>query len=205
MPLRVVGAGLGRTGTMSLKLGLERLLGAPCYHMAEVFKNPEHTSTWTSAAQNRMPDWTEFFAGYSAAVDWPASAFWPELSEANPDALVLLSTRNAESWWSSAHETIFANLDSVPNPEFMTMIEALFTDRFTWDITNREACIAAFERHNARVRETVPAARLLEWNVSQGWEPLCKALGVPVPDEPFPRVNTREDWAARRAAARDSH
>jgi hypothetical protein len=200
MPLRVVGAGLGRTGTHSLKLGLERLLGTPCYHMVEVFRHPEHVPAWHSAAVGQMPDWNEVFAGYAAAVDWPSSAFWPELSEAFPDALVVLSVRDPEAWWRSAHETIFSTLNRVPSSEWRAMIEALFTARFTADVTDRDACIAAFERHNARVRASVPPGRLLEWHASQGWEPLCAALGLPVPDEPFPHVNTREEWAARRAA-----
>ena len=205
MALRVVGAGLGRTGTMSLKLALERLLGEPCYHMVEVFSHPEHVTHWHSGALDQMPDWNDVFAGYAAAVDWPASAFWPELSDAFPVALVVLSVRISEAWWRSAHETIFARLGSVPSPEWRAMIEALFTARFAADITDREACIAAFERHNARVREAVPAGRLLEWQAPQGWEPLCKALGVPIPEEPFPRVNTREEWAARHAPPQQSN
>lgn len=204
MALRVIGAGFGRTGTHSLKLALERLLGAPCYHMVEVFSHPEHVSAWHSAALGRMPDWNEVLAGYAAAVDWPASAFWPELSAAFPDALVVLSVRDSEAWWRSAHETIFAALDSVPSSEWRAMIGALFTARFTANITDRDACIAAFERNNARVRETVPSERLLEWRASQGWEPLCAALGLPIPDEPFPRTNTREEWAARHAAAQSA-
>src|SRR5262245_3217336 len=104
MSLRVVGAGLGRTGTMSLKIALERLLGAPCYHMIEVFQHPEHVAFWHEAALGRMPDWDQLFAGYAAAVDWPSAAFWPELMEAYPDALVVLSVRDTQSWWQSAHE-----------------------------------------------------------------------------------------------------
>lgn len=201
MELRVIGAGLGRTGTMSLKLALEKLLGAPCYHMIEVFTHPEHVSHWHSAALGRMPDWRQVFDGYAAAVDWPASAFWPELIEAYPDALVVHSVRDPEAWWRSAHATIFSAMGAVPSPEWRAMIGDLFTARFTTDVTNREACIAAFESHNARVSATVPPERLLQWQASQGWEPLCSALGVPVPDEPFPRVNTREEWASRRSAA----
>jgi hypothetical protein len=186
---------------MSLKLAMERLLGAPCYHMIEVFSHPEHVSYWHAAALGQMPDWKQFLDGYAAAVDWPASAFWPELSEAFPDALVVHSIRDPEAWWQSAHETIFASINRFPNPEWRAMIEDLFKARFSGDITDREACIAAFESHNAHVRATVPPERLLQWHASQGWEPLCTALGVPVPDEPFPRVNTREEWAARRSAA----
>jgi hypothetical protein len=184
---------------MSLKLGLERLLGAPCYHMIEVFSHPEHVAHWHSAAVNVMPDWNELFTGYSAAVDWPASAFWPELVEAYPDALVVHSIRDPVAWWNSAHETIFARLGEIPSPEWRAMIEALFSSRFVADITDRDTCIAAFESHNARVRAAVPPERLLEWRASQGWAPLCKALELPIPDEPFPRVNTREEWAARHA------
>jgi hypothetical protein len=185
---------------MSLKLALEKLLSQPCYHMVEVFAHPEHVSDWHSAALGSMPDWDRLFDGYAAAVDWPASAFWPELMEAYPDAPVLLSVRDPEAWWNSASETIFAHLGEVPSPEWQAMIEALFDRRFTRDITDRAACIAAFEAHNARVVAAVPPSRLIQWHPSQGWEPLCAALGVPVPAEPFPRVNTREDWRARFAA-----
>lgn len=202
MTLRVVGAGLGRTGTHSLKLALERLLGAPCYHMVEVFQHPEHVPVWLAAAQGNMPDWNELFAGYAAAVDWPASGFWPELSAAYPEALIVLSVRDPESWWRSAHETIFPSIDSVPpDSDWRKMIDSMMASRFIRDLEDREACIAAFERHNAQVRETAPADRLLEWRASDGWGPLCTALGLPVPEEPFPHTNTREEFLARRKSS----
>ncbi len=126
------------------------------------------------------------------------------MSEAFPEALVVLSVRDSEAWWQSAHETIFPASQSMPlGAEWRSMIDALFGNRFTTALEDREACIAAFERHNARVREVVPPHRLLEWRASEGWEPLCKALNLPVPEEPFPRTNTKEEWAARRAAAQN--
>lgn len=199
MALRVVGAGLGRTGTHSLKLALERLLGAPCYHMVEVFQHPEQVPLWTAAANGNMPDWNQLFAGYAAAVDWPASAFWPEISAAFPEALVILSVRDSNSWWKSANGTIFpASLSADPESEWRKMLDALMANRFTSALKDRAACIAAFERHNAQVRASVPPERLLEFRASEGWEPLCAALGVPVPEEPYPVTNTSEDWAARR-------
>jgi hypothetical protein len=201
MSLRVVGAGLGRTGTMSLKVALEKLLGAPCYHMAEVFSHPEHVASWRAAAQGDMPDWNRLFHGYAAAVDWPAAAFWPEISEAFPDAIVLLSVRDPQSWWKSAHDTIFPTSRAAPDPAWREMVEAMFRTRFTWDLDDRDACIAAFERHNARVRDEVSPDRLVEWRPSDGWEPLCTALGVPVPDEAFPRTNTTEEFLARYVGA----
>ena len=197
MTLRVGGAGLGRTGTMSLKVALERLLGAPCYHMIEVFAHPEHLPAWHAAARAIMPDWHMLFVGYGAAVDWPAAAFWPEVSEAFPDAIVLLSVRDPQSWWQSASQTIFPAIKQQAGTEWHAMVEDLFAARFTGRLDDPAAAMAAFERHNARVRETVPAHRLIEWQAGDGWEPLCAALGLRVPDEPFPRTNTREEWRAR--------
>jgi hypothetical protein len=197
MSLRVVGAGLGRTGTHSLKLALEKLLGAPCYHMVEVFAHPEHAPLWRDAALGRPPDWRKLFAGYAASVDWPGSAFWAEIHAVFPDAILLLSTRPAEAWWKSASATIFPAFARGPAGPWREMAEAMFRSTFTPRLDDRDACIAAYERHNADVRARAPRGRLLEWTASDGWEPLCKALGVPVPAEPFPRVNTTEEFLAR--------
>lgn len=134
MSLRVIGADVGRTGTMSLKLALERLLGAPCYHMREVFAHPEHVPVWRDAAQGRMPDWPALFEGYAAAVDWPAAAFWPEISRAFPDALVLLSLRDPGSWWQSAGDTIFP-VSRRASGEWREMVDSLFASRFTAALT----------------------------------------------------------------------
>ncbi len=197
MKLRVVGAGLGRTGTNSLKVALERLLGAPCYHMMEVFQHPDHVPLWRAAARGEMPDWNALFADYAAAVDWPAAAFWPELSATFPDALVLLSVRDPHSWWQSASETIFPSLREQQGTEWYAMVDEVFGARFTRALDDRDAAVAALERHNARVRASVPARRLLEWRAADGWAPLCAALGVPIPNEPFPHTNARADWQAR--------
>lgn len=203
MTLRVIGAGCGRTGTASLKVALEQLLGAPCYHMMEVFKHPEHVPAWHRAMLGDEPDWNALFQGYAAAVDWPVAACWPELMRAYPDALVLLSVRDPQAWWASADETIFRAIEDHPgvSEAWRAMVTAMLAERWGADTKNREACIAEFEAHNARVRATVPEERLLVWHSGEGWAPICKALGVPIPDAPFPRTNTREDWRARRAAA----
>ena len=203
MSLRVVGAGVGRTGTLSLKLALERLLGEPCYHMMEVFNHPDHVPMWHAAAVGDPPDWDRLFDGYVAGVDWPVGAFWRELMAAYPDALVLLSTRkDAATWFRSGSDTIFKHLDG-PVPEGMeewrAMVEAMFRRNFG-DIAlgDAAAMTAAYERHNADVRAGVPADRLLDWQPGDGWEPICTALDLPVPDEPFPHVNTTEEFNARR-------
>lgn len=195
--LKVVGAGLGRTGTKSLQLALERLLGRPCYHMTEVFAHPEHVPLWHAAALGENVDWSQIFDGYLATVDWPSGAFWRELSAAYPDSLVILSYRDPEAWWKSASSTIFAKLEETEG-EWRSMIDALMDRTFTADITNREACIDAFNRHNEAVRSAGLGDRLLEWQASDGWEPLCRSLGVPIPDEPFPHVNTTADFLQRQ-------
>src|SRR3954452_15052560 len=161
MKLRVVGAGVGRTGTESLKVALEQLLGGRCYHMLELLQRPEAFSYWASASRGEMPDWDEVFADFVACVDWPAAAFWPEISAAYPDALVILSVRNsADEWFKSASDTIFrvmSGLGEMPkllddNMEtFVGMMK-----RFTTDVLDPVAAKAAYEAHNQKVRDTIP-------------------------------------------------
>ena len=200
MTLRVIGAGVGRTGTNSLQVALQQLLDGPCYHMVEVFGHPEHVPMWQSAVDGDMPDWDALFEGYVAEVDWPASAFWRELSEHYPDAPVLLSTRDsAEQWWHSADRTIFELMKGERPPAgtnpWMDMVTGMFEKTFA-DPLDKDAALAAYERHNAEVRATVPADRLIDWQPGDGWEPICAALGIPVPDDPFPHVNSTEDFRA---------
>jgi hypothetical protein len=200
MTLQVVGAGLGRTGTVSLKAALERLLGAPSYHMVEVFAHPEHVGEWARATRGEPVDWETLLAGYRAAVDWPAAAFWRELSEAYPGAIVLLSIRDdAATWWRSADATIFEAMRRPQPPEMAAwneMVVGLLRARLTEQWLDADAAMAAYDRHNDEVRSTIPAERLLEWRPGDGWEPLCTALGVPVPDEPFPHENKTADFRA---------
>ena len=199
LSLRVVGAGLGRTGTQSLKLALERLLHAPCYHMLEVIAHPEAVPRWRDAIAG-APRWDEIYAGYGAAVDWPTSAFRRELMDAAPGAVVLLSLRDPDAWWTSASRTIFESMQraapDLPVADFGGMVTALLTERFTPRWWDRSEAIAAYERHNDAVRAAVPPARLLEWRPGDGWGPLCRVLEAPVPDEAFPHVNTTEEFRA---------
>jgi hypothetical protein len=202
MALQVVGAGLGRTGTHSLKVAFEQLLGGPCYHMVEVFGRPDQREMWAAAVRGEEVDWANFLAPYRATVDWPAAAFWQDLSVAAPDAVIVLSTRDSNAWWKSASETIFAVLARGPSPgddagrEELTMIEALIARRFTPDWQERDGAIAAYEAHNARVRSEAAPGRLVEWQPGDGWAPLCAALGLAEPSEPFPHLNSTSDFRA---------
>jgi Sulfotransferase domain len=199
---RVVGAGVGRTGTMSLKFALEKLLGAPCYHMIEVFGHADHVELWTKAARGEPVDWDAMFEDYAAIVDWPACSFWPEISTAFPDAVILLSTRSdSEAWFKSANDTIFSAIDE-QLPADMGPWRDMFFDvartRFTDQVNDHDAAIAAYEAHNEKVRRDADPNRLVEWQPGDGWKPLCDALGLPVPDEPFPHANTTEEFVAGR-------
>ena len=118
MSLRVVGAGLGRTGTNSLKLGLERLLDGACYHMLELFPRPQQIDAWKAALRGEAVDYEALLDGFVATVDWPACAVWRELRAANPAAVVVLSQRRtAEEWWESFDRTIATNLKQPVPPE----------------------------------------------------------------------------------------
>ena len=200
MALRIVGAGVGRTGTHSLKVALEQLLGAPCYHMAEVIGHPEHIDVWTDIFRGGTPDWDALFEGYAATVDWPACSAWESVWAANPDALVLLSTRaSTDEWFRSADATILQGMrtdrEQLVRGGFRALTDAI-GEVFGADWDDEASCRAAYERHNAHVRATVPADRLVEWQPADGWGPLCAALGVAEPDEPFPVTNTTADFRA---------
>jgi hypothetical protein len=199
MNLRVIGAGLPRTGTHSQQIVLEQLLGGQCYHMRAIPGHPfDLGDDWNRALAGEAVDWNRLLEGYVAAVDWPASMFWRELNEVNPDALILLSVRDgAETWWQSLNETIlpYARMSQAPGwSEGRGLLDLLerFTGKEDWD--NPATLMAAYERHNAEVRKTIPAQRLLEWRAMEGWEPICQALGLPVPEIPFPWSNRRSEW-----------
>ena len=202
MSLRVVGAGVGRTGTHSLKVALEHLLGGRCHHMVEVFGNEAQIAGWTSAFEGEPIDWSALMADYVAQVDWPGASFWPELMEANPDALVLLSVRDADDWYTSASNTIFMAMGKTDEElgPWMAAVRTMLGRRFSADLSSRDAMITAYERHNAAVRQAVEPGRLLEWTAADGWEPICERLDVPVPEEPFPLTNTTEEFQAMMAA-----
>lgn len=197
MTLQVIGAGLGRTGTLSLKLALEQLGFGPCYHMVEVFKDPAAPDRWSDAADG-APDWPVIFQGYKATVDWPSASYYAELADAYPDAKVILTERDADAWFRSTQATIFAHTPPREAPfgrMFQKVIGRLFDDR----INDRDVVIAAYQRHNAEVRERIPADRLLVYEVAQGWTPLCAFLGVPIPDAPMPKVNSTEEFVGKHA------
>lgn len=198
MALQVVGAGLGRTGTSSLRVALEQLLGGRCYHMSVVATRGRDVAAWRRLVDDgERPDWSAFFAGFVASLDWPAAGYWAEIAAAHPDAHVLLSTRaNAQEWYASFEKTILPlYLDPKRYPQPAIRLGCDVTVRtFTERIDDPDAAKAAYEAHNAAVRASVPTGRLIEWSPGDGWAPLCAALGVDEPDEPFPHVNQSDEF-----------
>lgn len=204
MSLQLIGAGFGRTGTKSLKEALELLGLAPCHHMAELFTHPEQAPVWHAAAKGEPTDWRAFLKDYRASVDWPSCHFWRELVEAFPDAKVLLTERDADAWYKSMEHTIFqaiARIDKVADDHIrgpqMRMAKYIVEEKTFGGRTDREHVIAVYKAHNAAVKRAIPAEKLLVYDVGQGWEPLCRFLGVPVPATPFPHTNTSQEFRSR--------
>jgi hypothetical protein len=202
MPLDVIGAGYGRTGTLSLKLALEQLGFGPCFHMSEAVANPSCIPSWIEAANGR-PDWENLFAGYRASVDHPGCAFYSDLAAAYPQAKVILTVRDPNDWFDSAQATVFSPKfrERFTDPLFKEFLTKTAWGLFGSGIDDREYMVAAFEQRTAEVKRTIAAERLLIFEASQGWEPLCDFLGVPVPTTPFPRVNSRAEMMAMLSAA----
>ncbi len=207
MALQVVGAGFGRTGTLSLKHALERIGFGPCYHMMEVFPRPEHVAMWHRLAFGGPMDWDLLFRDFRATVDWPAARWWREIAAHFPDAKVLLSVRDPEAWYKSMRDTIYQPMtwplpDDAPQAlrlQNEMVRRGILQDTFDNRFEDKAHAIAVFKRHIDEVRAAIAPARLLVFDVREGWEPLCRFLGVPVPDEPFPRLN---DTASTQAMIR---
>lgn len=200
--LDVIGAGFGRTGTASLKVALERLGFGPCYHMFEVIGDTGRVADWENVVAGGDVDWDAVFAGYRSTVDWPGAAYWRELVQRCPDAPVVLTVRDPHRWYRSTYDTIyqFAKHGGPPpdtDPASAEVFERLLPvlNKMIWDGTfsgrfeDAAYAMQVFDQHNDHVRRSVSDDRLLVYEVSQGWQPLCEHLGVPVPDEPFPHVN----------------
>ncbi|MAN46877.1 MAG: hypothetical protein GYB49_17255 [Alphaproteobacteria bacterium] len=198
MTLSVFSAGFGRTGTMSLKLALEQLGFWPCHHMVEVIEHGERqVPLWNDALAGR-PDFDAIYQGYVAAVDWPTAAFWRELATAFPEAKIILSSRSPESWYGSISETILASVDipdeAPPHVKAWLQMVRKVLDRSLGPSREKEDVIAAFVAHEAAVKSEIPAGRLLVHEAKDGWGPLCEFLGVAVPDTPYPRTNSKEEF-----------
>jgi Sulfotransferase domain len=196
MPLKVIGAGFGRTGTDSMRKALNILGFGPCHHMYEVISNETQKQRWRAMVQGAAPDWASMFEGYASCVDWPSAYYWRELTTAYPDALVILTSRPPESWWNSFEKTLLPGIAESTDPQSLGL--ALIAAKvFQGRMAEREHAIATYEANVRDVIASIPSKRLLVHNLGDGWEPLCRHLGVSVPDQPYPSQNSAGDFNAR--------
>lgn len=212
--MRLIGAGLPRTATLTQKIAVEMLGLAPCYHMVNVLGDLSLVPSWIEAFEGRQ-NWDRIFQGHQATVDWPGAFFYQELIEAYPDAKVLLSVRDGDSWACSMRETIWGVLygDTLMrdlsaarariDPGWATYIELMVA---MWDKSGligaedgfeASTLARAMDRYNDQVQQSVPAERLLVWSPDDGWEPLCEFVGAPVPSAPLPHVNDAATFVDR--------
>jgi hypothetical protein len=200
--LSIIGAGFGRTGTLSLKQALETLGFGPCYHMQEVIQNPAHAARWAALADGASDELGKVLESYAATVDWPGATYWRELMALYPEAKVLLSLRDGAGWHKSVMNTIYKAMtlelpESAPEHvrvQIGMVKKAIYEGTFDGQLSDAEHAIAVFDAHNQAVIDAVSAERLLVYRPGDGWEPICQFLEVQVPAEDYPHVNSSEDF-----------
>ncbi len=199
MSLKVIGVGVGRTGTYSLKLAINQLGFGPCHHMEEVLHNqPVQVPLWVSAVQGHA-NWNAIYKGYESAVDWPTAKYFRELHSAYPEAKFILTDRSPERWAQSFSHTIYrllAQRDEAPEEmqAWLDMCNDTIVGTGFPQGLDEAGLINAFNAHNDAVKQAIPAQQLLVFQVKQGWQPLCEYLNVTAPTEPFPRTNDRAEF-----------
>ncbi|HAA12907.1 MAG TPA: sulfotransferase family protein [Cytophagales bacterium] len=213
MSLQVIGAGLGRTGTMSLKFALEELGMGPCFHMTELLERPERLKYLKQYRKTGNTDWSAFFESFSSAVDYPVCLYYKHLMELYPEAKVILTVRDSDSWYESVKATIWNTSPKGPGdifrliinsmrhkalrrvaPVFKNSDDMIWKEQFHGKFADKEYAKGVYEAHNEEVKATVPADRLLVFEAKQGWEPLCNFLGKEVPAKDFPRSNDTAEF-----------
>ncbi|MFP4342073.1 MAG: sulfotransferase family protein [Cyclobacteriaceae bacterium] len=211
MPLQIIGLGMGRTGTLSLKIALEKLGYGPCYHMEDLLRQPKDVIYWEEIKKRGATDWEKLFGNYRSAVDFPVVACYQPLLEKYPDAKIILTIRDENEWYESASRTIF-NTEPGLGGKIKMALQMPFSPRLRmlmrvfrmsgqfWqehvgkNFREKEAAIAFYRRWNEQIKNDLPAERLLVYEIKEGWQPLCDFLGVEVPAEEFPLANTRQQF-----------
>lgn len=203
MALSVIGAGMGRTGTYSLNIALEILGFGPCHHMDDVNRSQDQKAFWRAAGRGKRSDWDTAYEGFRSAVDWPTAYFWRELAAFYPDAKVILTRRSPESWYKSMLGTLMEVAGPGADPNSFGV--AIVHDRILGGRVDDAAhCMEVFERHNADVIAAIAPERLLVFQSTDGWPPLCAFLGVATPEQPYPATNSTEEFRAH-FLGRNSH
>lgn len=216
MTIKVIGAGLPRTGTSSVKIALEELGFAPCYQMRELLSHPEQINFWTQASRGKAIDWDLLFKDYQGTVDFPSYRYYEQLLQYYPDAKVILTVRDAYAWYDSVLKTIYQVTEPSSGQKFLKTLELLdssrkqdldriwsFVEKELWQLdfqgkfAEKQYAIQVFHQHIEEVKQNVPLNQLLVYQVTEGWESLCRFLNVPIPNKPFPCLNKRATFKQR--------
>ncbi|QMU28150.1 sulfotransferase family protein [Adhaeribacter radiodurans] len=224
MSIKIIGAGLPRTGTNTLKESLERLGYNKTYHMKELLVHPENLHHWLTLKETGMTKWEELYNGYEATVDFPGYPWYKEHMKQYPDAKVILTIRPFEKWYTSIYSTIWqAGPQNISqkiammskllfNPHLRSVIKCvkfakgtIFGVHLQGQFEDKVFAEKIFDKHIADVKAYVPADKLLVYDVSEGWAPLCKFLGVPEPNESFPHLNKKENFKAMLVELMEGH
>lgn len=214
MSIKVIGLGMGRTGTSSLKVALEKLGYGPCYHMEDLINNPADVRYWKEIDRKGETDWQSLFGAYQSAVDFPTIGYYKDILRVYPAAKVILTERDEKSWYESASKTILNVEPGIMNKIKMSLLlpfssrlqklmQVFKLSRKFWEthigknFRDKEKAISFYRKWNQQIKEEIPADNLLVFKVAHGWEPLCKFLGTSIPDEPFPTSNSRNEFRAK--------
>ncbi|MGI9400065.1 MAG: sulfotransferase family protein [Rhizobiaceae bacterium] len=193
LTIKVIGAGFGRTGTDSMREALTILGFGPCHHMKAVMSDEDNRQMWRAVSQGADPDWDKILRGFTSCIDWPSAYYWRELAEYYPEARVILTNRSAESWWKSFQNTILKSIENSKDRSSLGV--ALVAEQvFDGNPGDRVNAIAKFEANVQSVIHTIPEDRLLIHNLGDGWEPVCEHLGVPVPNQDYPGLNSTAEY-----------
>ena len=216
MTLKVIGAGMVRTGTSSLKAALSELGFGPCYQMRELLSHPEQVTFWSMASGGQAIDWEELFQDYRATVDFPSYRYYERLLQYYPDAKVILTVRDPQAWYESVLNTIYQVVEPQTGQQFLkslklpdsprtralervwTLVEQeLWQSDFPGKLADQQYAIEVFNQHLEFVKQNVPSKRLLVYQITEGWSSLCRFLDVPVPNKAFAHLNERATFKPR--------
>ncbi|KAL1846322.1 hypothetical protein VTK73DRAFT_312 [Phialemonium thermophilum] len=208
---------LCRTGTKTLNEALTILLNGPVHDagVQSLGGSAHQVNRWLeimklapqakTLGQKKYLEYllADILDGYVATVDCPAITLTPELMALFPDAVVIATTRDEESWWKSMSyvNDMMANwyipliVMWVPKVGVYGRWRTLFGYLAHWRYGTHTLTRETLKMHEDHLRAVVPPEKLFWYNVADGWEPLCKILDVPVPDRPFPHNNSKASAA----------
>lgn len=214
MGLKVIGTGLSRTGTTTIRSVIEELGLGPCYNSGEFFTHPRGIEFWEALEQGKKVDFDEFFKNYNAIIGFPGYIFAQELLAKYPDAKVILSLRDPEEWYEDIANTVFVTGPTHVNKNFSKAVsefdpylsgcidrihamqkriieDGYFEGRFA----DKDYAVKRFNQWNEDVKKSYSHDRLLVYRVTEGWKPICEFLGVPVPEgKAYPHLNHRDNF-----------